>query len=507
MEQPQHHRAVARVLKLMSRGQLDEALKELQGGSVERDAQEHQTLLRTIKKRQSLLEQARASVPGRQVSKAVCVGCGAELNGLHPESLTVVCRACGVVHEVGPAGLVESKEGLSGRINPPRSFLTLGRFGHFGGERYEVIGRISYWMDLEEWDSEDKEYCSERWQFDEWTLLGEDRSFVYLVEDDEGFYLSRDFEPSSPLPELTRSISHLALNGWISRRVQERGYSEITAVEGELTWVPRAGEQKFSAEYKLGGTFYSLEWRECDGTISEVECFESEILTYRDMLEAFDEQEALKVYGRVAGRKSAARVVAVVCFLVSLGWLIVGVPVSQFAGRAIYSRQVPSIGSIPEEGLVEGPIQLSKLGTNYAITVSATLPGNSDAWVGVELLDHEQDAVNAVQGDFWDESGYDEGEHWHESDVFSRRDFRLSESGEYYLRVFAEPGTAGVGVPVEVKILEGVSNSRTFVFGGILAGVIAGLFLIISFLFDPIRASAPFAKPKGGRSSRRAGIA
>jgi hypothetical protein len=496
MDPSQHHRAAARVLKLMSRGQLEEALAELQNGDIETEDLEYQRLFRTIEKRKALLEKAKASVPGRQVAKAVCIGCGAELNGLHPESLTVVCRACGVVHEVSSSGLVESQEGFSGRADPPRSFLTLGRFGRFDGKRYEVIGRISYWMDLEEWDSEDKEYCSERWQFDEWTLLGEDRSFLYLVEDDEGFYLSRDFEPPSPLPELSSTISYLSLNGWISRRVQERGYSEITAIEGELTWVPRAGERKFSAEYKSGGFFYSLEWRESDGAISEVECFESEVLSYRDMLEAFEETAALDAYDRVAGRKFAARFIAIMCGLVSLGWFIIGIPVAQFSGRPIYSRQVPSIAAIPDDGLVEGPVQLSNPGMNYAIVVSASLPANSDAWVGVELLDSEQDAVNAVQGDFWDESGYDEGEYWHESDLSSRRDFRLSEPGVYYLRVFAEPGTAGVGVPVQLKVLEGVSNSRTCVFGGVLAGILAAFFMIISIWFDPARAAAPFAVRK-----------
>ena len=72
----------------------------------------------------------------------------------------------------------------AGKITP-KELLELGDIGKWNGKVYQVVGRMYYTGKWTDWDSEDSTWWTESWDFEEWVLVSEDKSYIYLSQDKE----------------------------------------------------------------------------------------------------------------------------------------------------------------------------------------------------------------------------------------------------------------------------------------------------------------------------------
>jgi hypothetical protein len=336
--------------------------------------------------------------------------------------------------------------------------------GTFEGEKYQVIGRICYSSTLQEWDPEDSKYYPETWVFDSWILLGESKRYLYLSEDREGYSLAKPFTPTSPaLPEQQTQLA--LMTDHQPQRVTEYGRTTVTYFEGEFTWLPRVGEFGKFAEYKYGAQTYSTEARVKEGgkEIAEVEFFKSTPISKLDLARAFDAKEIIeeeaarkRMDGEFKRLSTLSYIVGAILTLFYIGSCSVG-------GENVASYDV-DFTRLPESGLTKGPFNLSEKGEIYELTLSTSIPDNSYSWGAIELLDSKQAPINAFEGDFWRESGYDSDGSWSESSTSTSHLFKLETPGDYYVRFFSERGTASRG-KLKFTLREGVSLSRYYLLG------------------------------------------
>ena len=403
---------------------------------------------------------------GIKISTIRCPNCGTSLNLGAAKVTGIVCSNCGSIFDAEKLEVL-TKGAFKPESFPSRSFIRLGLTGTFDGKQYQVIGRISYKASIREWDGEDSQYCTESWSWDEWTLVGEQKDYIYLQEDDEGYSLARSFVPTNPEPP-EREIMNL--EGGTPLRVQELGTARGIFYEGEFTWIPGNGETVQYAEYTVGGVTYSVENRKDNqGEVLEVEFFKAVPFTEIDLLRAFDFKEEIRIYEQkeVEKRQYAhwSNLFLAVAFLL----LLVSLVSSTSKGRELFKQNINLASLNSDEGVVVGPFDLSKVGTVHNLRLSASIPDNSEAWAAVELLEDEDTAVNEFEGDFWRESGYDDEGNWSEADTVKDNYFRLEQPGEYFARVIGSPGLASNFGTVQVSVYEGIVLVRYFILAAILS--------------------------------------
>jgi hypothetical protein len=246
---------------------------------------------------------------------------------------------------------------------------------------------------------------------------------------------------------------------------------------------------------------YTVEWTKDvqNGEVEEVEFFRSKPIDKRDLLVALDLQKELEKFDHeVAVAKEYRRwgskffVLGVILFLVGA--------VLQYKGNPFF-RSTLSLSNLTDDGEVVGPITLSSMGRVYQIVLNEDIPKNSFSWVGAELVDSSYEAVNAVEGDFWHESGTDSEGYWEEANMISSLYFKLENPGDYYIRVFPEEGKRVQG-NMTVSVYKNLLLFRYFIlsacvalaYGGVLffyrrvnpAFIILGIFTIGIFIIKNI---------------------
>ena len=390
-----------------------------------------------------------------------CPGCNAPLGITSPKTQTLSCAACGsVIDASSEAGRILASTSPQGY--PPRTFIRLGMIGSLGATHFQVIGRMSYYCSINEWDDEDNCYCADTWSYDEWILGGENKEYLYLDEDEEGYFLARPFTPTSPkIPN--HGEDYFSLDKEISpQRIREQGTARLVHFEGEFTYLPEIGEETHYAEYVIGETIFSVEWRykESKEQIEEVEFFSAKPISRLELLTAFglereaeeekDKQAASEEYTRWGMAFAGA---GVFCLCMCLIFFI--------QPQAKVFEQTVWLNNTSGDGLIVGPFPLSERGSVYRINLQTSIPDNSEVWAGVELLDEQQEMINAVDYDFWRESGYDSDGHWSESDTSHDFPFRLESPGLYYARVFLDEASAK-SASLRVSIFKGVALIRYY---------------------------------------------
>ena len=136
-------------------------------------------------------------------------------------------------------------------------------------------------------------------------------------------------------------------------------------------------------------------------------------------------------------------------------------------GKLIYEKSI-SLNEIPAEGRLIGPIDLSRKDSLYNLNLVSWVPDNTSAWGAVELLDGNFASINAVEGDFWAETGHDDEGSWREADLSTNHYFRLEQPGSYFARFFVEKETASSGT-LTLKVYEGIQLSRYYLVGALFA--------------------------------------
>lgn len=426
----------------------------------------------------------------KSVRQFKCSNCAGELNIINKRTQFIGCQYCGAVLDASSeAHQVITKLNAPAGFSP-QSFIKLGMKAVFNGKKHQVIGRTRWQSDYKEYWSEDGDtgYSDEKWEYDEWVLMSEDYTYFYLIEDKEGYAISKSFLPQYPnLPKATQ-INNFTSNK--QERVVEYGDSVVAYFEGESTYQIKAGDRVKFAQYNSGRTGFITEWRlAADGKeIKEIEFFREEPVSRSQLLTAFEDNDSIRqakqAVGQINKRKRFQRITY---WLTALVFFILMVS-SSGDGNQIFSASypVPAAAQTPvteDDPLILSttkPMSLQKLNRVYHIILSASIPDNSEVWTGLEILNEKGEVINAIEGDFyrasgdeaWQEDGESGVEHWEEDETLQSAYYRLDQPGTYSARIFALP-TKSQEAKVNLKIYEETTISRYYIMGLIIFTLMA----------------------------------
>ena len=395
-----------------------------------------------------------------------CKGCGAAHEVKNPRARELACQYCGSVLDVqSEEHQILRKLGNPGK-HDPFSFIRLGQNATFDGRSYQVLARTRWRQKYKEYWSEEGEtgYSNEIWIYDEWLLIDENRTYFYLVEDKEGYWRSEEIIPETPvlLPEDLR-MSLFKNQG--RQIVREYGMAEVIHFEGESNYHIRSGDQIRFAMFRDRGLNYSSEWRYGeDEEIKEVEFFCERPLSRRRLLEAFSDNPEVEALRQRMAKWGYVAKIALFTLLAMIAMVVIS---AIWDGSQVYQERFTFSGT-NDEGIISQPIKLPKGGL-YQLQLEATeLATNSEGYVFAYVLDGEQQAIGKIEQNFYNWTGYEDGEQWTEKDRDKSEVFRLDQGGTYYLQLFFN---SEYTTPTEIRatVFDGVLLTRYFVFGVILA--------------------------------------
>lgn len=419
-----------------------------------------------------------------------CSNCAGELSLINKRTRYVACQYCGTVQDAQSEAHQIITKLHSPAQYPPKSFIQLGMQGIFSGKNYQVLGRTRWRSDYKEYWSEEGEtgYSDENWEYDEWVLMGEDFTYFYLIEDEDGYAVSNSIFPQQP--SLPKGTSIQNFSSGKQERAVEYGESTVIYFEGESTYQIKAGDKVKFSQYNSGKYSFIAEWRlKADGKeIKEIEFFQEEPFTYDEILNAFRNNPAIdKLQQKLQQSIRRKRFWRITYWLAALVFLLLLVG-SIAGGETIFSATypVPVTSQIdpsdddPQALATTKTLLLQKTDRIYEVKLSATIPDNSDIWTGLEILNEKGEVINAIEGDFfrasgdeaWQEDGESGVEHWEESEVSRSEVYRLDEPGNYTARIFVIP-TKITNATVQLEIYEDSVLSRYYLIGLVIFTLLA----------------------------------
>lgn len=393
-----------------------------------------------------------------------CPSCGAPAS-LESGEMTAECAQCGNPLRRADAAVQQQSAAVG---YATQSGIRLGTKTLIQGEEFEITGRLVL-------GERDEEGLS---QWEEWVLIGERGTVLYLELDEGRWKLSRPFVPSRPLGPAELQVLHegSGINlGDEQGIVTGSGTYQVLHVEGEFPYAVRRGqEHRYLDAQSLNG-FVSVEWSE-----EAVEFYRGQVMGQRQlyvMLGMRDELAALDVRERVlAGRRTAGKAWLGAALIALSFWLV-----SLNRGQAVAGAGgTVRLAQAGEEGYRHGPFRLNGAGKLYRLVMRGSL-SQSSIWVGLVLEDAAGAQLAGAQRDMWDESGTDSDGYWHEADLKGQADFRLEKAGDYFIRVYAEPEPGRSIAPdalVAWSLHEGVIYPTYLGVYGLIAGVLGIAFLI-----------------------------
>lgn len=402
-----------------------------------------------------------------------CSGCGASLQVTHPRAKEIACQYCGSVLDVNS----EDHQILQSMGSPDRhepfSFIRLGMMAEIQSKAYQVIARTRWRQRYKEYWREEGEsgYSNEVWIYDEWLLIDEDRTYFYLVEDEEGYWISDEIIPEIP-QLLPRSLQMSFFRNQHEQRVQEYGGAEVIYFEGESNYHIVKGDRIHFAMYQHAGINYSVEWRMADqDDIKEVEFFQEKPISRRRLMEAFSENEALaklkereEFWGFVY---KVARIAMVIFFVLSF------FACSDMTQHVVTSQQVSLPSLLDQEGVFSEPIEVPEKGL-YRLTLRASsMAENSEVYVFAYVLDSAKAAINTIDEELFYYAGYDDEGRWTETNYDVSKRFRLEKGGTYYLQLFGNADNpALIRGSLSIQLKSGVMLTRYFFLAALLSLVV-----------------------------------
>jgi hypothetical protein len=402
-----------------------------------------------------------------------CEGCGASLQVMHPRAREIACQYCGSVLDVTS----ETHQILQSMGSPDRhepfSFIQLGMMADISGKRYQVLARTRWRQRYKEYWREEGEsgYSNEVWIYDEWLLIDADRTYFYLVEDEEGYWVSEEIIPETP-ELLPRSLRMSFFREQGEQRVQEYGGAEVIYYEGESNYHISKGDRIHFAMYQAGGINYSAEWRMMDQEeIKEIEFFREKPVSRRSMMEAFDDNEALdQLKQKEASWQfvyQVARIAAAVFFVLSL------YACSDFGDSTIHTQQLPMSQLLEQGGVRSEPIPVPEDGL-YRLKLSVNgMMENSEIYVFAYVLDSAGAAINTIDQTFFTYVGYDDEGKWSEENYDTDKRFRLEQGGTYYLQLFGDMDVPAMASgDLYITLSDGVMLTRYLFFMAIFSLVV-----------------------------------
>ncbi len=366
------------------------------------------------------------------------------------------------------------------------SFLRVGQILHLEEKEFIITARLRYRSAHKEYYTSDEGsgYSNETWYSDTYILKntqeGKNERF-YLSEDKEGYSLGMPVTVDKTDADPTNlELFTNFYNDRADYRITEYGSQFLEFFEGETEKEDpySIGTQTHFATYQEGIWSYTVEqgdgWKEfsAEKKISKEELYKA--LEGNPFIDTYQERE--NGFYTIRKITSAAAVVTFLVFLLSL--FSDGTPIS--------SMKVDTKDIDVKEGYLSKPIKIDNTTTNYNIDwgVQFKSTQNQGMYVVVELLDKEKNVINAVESDFWYETGYDSEGNWTESETSSSKYFKFVEEGDYYTRVYAKTDstyftdTTKSQAIISVTVNEGALLSRYFL---ILSGLLTIVALLITF--------------------------
>jgi hypothetical protein len=397
-----------------------------------------------------------------------CQGCGNALHITHPRAQVVACQYCGAVLDAtSETHQIITRLGSPEKFQP-YSFIEVGKKATLDGKTYQVMGRTRWKMQYEEFWREGSEsgYSTEIWLYDEWLLMDERRTYLYLVEDKEGYWISYEITPDQPMT-LDHSLRLAFFQNHGINIVQEYGEADIVYFEGESNYHLHKGDRISFASYSFKGDMYIVESRlNKQGEVTEVEFFRESPISRMALLEAFGEQETIRSLDDQRVIWSFVRLVS----------LVVGVVMSLLTilsfgpGKTAYEREV-MVSAIGQEGYDLDDFKIPAKGL-YKLKISLnTIANNSQAYLMAYIMDSSEEVLNTVEGEFYHESGVDDEGSWSESELSETMLFRTEGPGAYTIRLFADAGGAANSAAT-VTLYQDIMLTRYVLIGAILAFLI-----------------------------------
>ncbi|MDW3650655.1 MAG: hypothetical protein R8P61_26505 [Bacteroidia bacterium] len=412
-----------------------------------------------------------------------CQNCG---NGLHVHNSRaqyISCQYCGSVLDAAS----ETHQILQKLDKPtkhkPMSFIELGQIANFYGRNYQVIARSRWRSKYNEYWSEEGEsgYSREVWIYDEWLLIDERKTYFYLIEDKEGYYISEEIIPQHPTL-LPNNLRMKFFDDQPNSIVREYGDSELIYFEGESNYRIAKNEQKRFAMFKHRGINFESEWRmhpEHKEQIKEIEFFKETPISRRKLLESFQQNQAIEdLYKREGQWRFVAIMGSIVSFL-ALFFMFVSIGED---GDQIFYQSLDTQQLAEDTGFESQPIEISEAGIFKLELNASQITPQSEFFIFAYILDKDRQAINQIQETFYYYSGTDSDGSWTESRTNTDKIFKLKEPGTYYLQLYKNRESVFSNT-LEVKMNKGIILTRYFVL------------LFIAFLIFTIYA---FGKSRGG---------
>lgn len=431
---------------------------------------ETQSISKEIEFRRSLLSQQQPQLYKTQ--NLQCPKCSNALRFFDAEATHTTCKYCNTI--VLSTGAKVKKN----RFSPPKSFLKLGMIGVFNNEKYQVIGVGAYRIKgyEREHDEDGYAYNPYRFKYNEYTLISENKQYLYIEESKEGYNISvKTLLANLHLPEFSckkrsyqSTLNMDVLEKDKQKVIKEYGVITPKGYYGESSYIPSKKEHTEFFEITEKKTTYCVEWRKNTETdeIIEVESFASTNWPIKKIYNAFGLKKYIQKYNEEEQRANQFKKFSVVSIVCGVA-LVIAALFSTQLGTTIVSENIPG-DNITQEGVLIGPFTLNQTGKLHRINLSGDVSSNREYSLSVDLLDHEQIPVNTYELDVWHESGYEGGESWSEGNSSLRSYFQLSEPGEFYLKLFQWEGTTSAH-NVSIRLKEEVYQSRYFWIASVLS--------------------------------------
>lgn len=377
------------------------------------------------------------------------------------------------------------------------SVFKLGKKGKINGVEYEITGRIRY--------QEEEEYEKSTW--DEWFAVSSDGTYHYFVEEDGEVSSYEEYIPESIDIETDKKF--ISFEG---KQVNKNSAfsARIVYAEGELPWKPAIGDKITCYDIKKDGSKYSIELSD-----DEVSVTKGTDIPFKEIINSFGSELHKQLIDETLIKRNLYKkksVVYLICLLVSLGFLIFSCAGDRDIKGVMNGKKVLLDNELKsEEGqnvyesrVFYGPFDLDKKESLYNIKISVDEQKQrlDHEWQSIRMMLIPEDSLNKViekkddieslknlfdevdiqseplecyvlNGDFWDESGYDSEGSWHESDISAASNFVLDSSGKYY--AYLESFSMKKRVVDSLKIE--INHTKSVIYFIIIISIFTVLFL------------------------------
>jgi hypothetical protein len=316
----------------------------------------------------------------------------------------------------------------------------------------------------------------ETYFWNEFQLVAPDGDVGYLEYEEGKWKWMKPFIPRTPLGpiELVNQTPGTSLKlEETAVPVTQNSTAQTYLAEGPLTFNAETGDRVNYLDAGSSKQLYSVQW-----SANEIEFFRGHQVSAREVFSAFGLTEELRAVERVQLGRRSANIFTLVCLVCALISSMLWFGSGPRSGKLIAWGTYP-ISSIGTEGVRLGPFNLNPADKVHCLTVHGTMT-QSSAWIQGVVETAQGDELLEAQGDFWDESGYDDS-HWHEWYLASHSYFMARTTGPYYIRLYAErENAAGSYGDAGYQLSSGATYPNYLGWYAALAISLATLFFIIA---------------------------